>query len=80
MRSFAYVGPGAGFVLSGSFLLLFVSILVTLLSFAAWPVRVAWRAIQTWSRLRRAESEGSRLHVNPGCSGAADSGHAIREN
>jgi purine-cytosine permease-like protein len=52
MAFFAYIGPGAGLVLSGSFLVLFGTILVALLSLAAWPFRIAWRAIQTWRRAR----------------------------
>ena len=52
MPFFAYVGPGAGLVLSASFLVLFGTILVALLSLAVWPFRIAWRALQSWRRAR----------------------------
>jgi len=37
----AYVGPGAGFAFLGSFLTLIAGFFLSLLSFVAWPVRMA---------------------------------------
>ena len=42
----AYIGPGAGFVFVTSFLVLFVSGLVALLSLLLWPFRAAWRLLR----------------------------------
>jgi predicted AlkP superfamily phosphohydrolase/phosphomutase len=39
----AYVGPGAGFALISSFLVLFVTLLVALFSVLLWPFRMLWR-------------------------------------
>ena len=52
MRMFAYIGPGAGFVLSGSFLLMFTTVAAAVISLMAWPLRIAWRAIQSWRHAR----------------------------
>ena len=52
MRLFAYIGPGAGFVMSAPFLAVFTSILIAMLSLIAWPLRTAWRAIREWRRAR----------------------------
>jgi predicted AlkP superfamily phosphohydrolase/phosphomutase len=41
----AYIGPGAGFALLSSFLVLFTTILMVIVSLLLWPVRLAWRAI-----------------------------------
>lgn len=48
-RQLAYVGPGAGFAFLGSFLALAGSMLLSLLSFLTWPVRVMRRRL----RMRR---------------------------
>jgi predicted AlkP superfamily phosphohydrolase/phosphomutase len=42
----AYVGPGAGFAFLGSFLTLIAGFFLSLLSLAAWPFRMAWRAVR----------------------------------
>lgn len=39
----AYVGPGAGFAILSSFFVLFTTIVVVLVSVAAWPARMLWR-------------------------------------
>jgi hypothetical protein len=39
----AYVGPGAGFVLVSSFLTVFTTVLLTVLSLIVWPFRRWWR-------------------------------------
>lgn len=41
----AYVGPGAGFALLSSFLVLFVTMLLALVSVLLWPFRMIWRRI-----------------------------------
>jgi hypothetical protein len=41
----AYVGPGAGFALLSSFLVLFTTILIAIASLLLWPVRTLWRVI-----------------------------------
>lgn len=41
----AYIGPGAGFALMSSALVLITTILVVLVTLLAWPFRVLWRAL-----------------------------------
>jgi predicted AlkP superfamily phosphohydrolase/phosphomutase len=41
----AYIGPGAGFALLSSFLVLFTTILIACASLLIWPFRVLWRAM-----------------------------------
>ena len=40
----AYIGPGAGFALLSSFLVLFTTIVLALFSLLVWPFRLLWRA------------------------------------
>jgi predicted AlkP superfamily phosphohydrolase/phosphomutase len=42
----AYIGPGAGFAVMSSFLVVFVTLLVVLASILAWPFRALWRLIR----------------------------------
>ncbi len=56
----AYIGPGAGFALLSSFLVLFTTILVALLSLLVWPFRTLWRAVR---RRRKARPRARRLIV-----------------
>ena len=44
-RAEAYIGPGAGFALLSSFLVLFTTIVIAILSILFWPFRVLWRSI-----------------------------------
>lgn len=46
----AYIGPGAGFAVLGSFAVLFVTMLLAGVSLLAWPFRMAWRAIRRRTR------------------------------
>ncbi|HXV59166.1 MAG TPA: alkaline phosphatase family protein [Vicinamibacteria bacterium] len=46
----AYIGPGAGFALLSSFLVVFTTILIALLSLLVWPFRMAWRFLMRRSR------------------------------
>jgi len=42
----AYIGPGAGFAFLSSFLVLFITFLLALFSFIAWPFRFIFRLIR----------------------------------
>ena len=46
----AYVGPGAGFAVLGSFAVLFVTMLLAGVSLLAWPFRMLWRMIRRRTR------------------------------
>lgn len=39
----AYIGPGAGFALLSSFLVVFTTILIAIASLLVWPFRMVWR-------------------------------------
>ncbi len=41
----AYIGPGAGFALAGSFLAVFAAMMSALLMVLVWPARLVWRAL-----------------------------------
>jgi predicted AlkP superfamily phosphohydrolase/phosphomutase len=41
----AYIGPGAGFALAGSFLAVFAAVASALLTFITWPVRLVTRTL-----------------------------------
>lgn len=41
----AYIGPGAGFALAGSFLAVFAAIGSAVLLLLTWPLRLLWRAV-----------------------------------
>src|SRR5438093_993951 len=49
----AYIGPGAGFALAGSFLAVFAAICSAILMLITWPVRLFWRALFGWRALAR---------------------------
>src|SRR5262245_33162375 len=51
--AYAYIGPGAGFALAGSFLAVFAAFLSATLLLLTWPVRLAWRAVFGWRTLAR---------------------------
>jgi len=42
----AYIGPGAGFALLSSFLVVFVTILLAIVSVLTWPFRTLWRVLR----------------------------------
>ncbi len=48
----AYVGPGAGFALLSSFLVIFVTFVFALAALLAWPFRMLWRLIRRTRRPR----------------------------
>jgi len=41
----AYIGPGAGFAFLGSFLSILGGVLLGLISFLLWPVRMVWGSL-----------------------------------
>ncbi len=46
----AYIGPGAGFALLSSFLVVFATIILAALSVLTWPFRILWRALRRGPR------------------------------
>ena len=42
----AYIGPGAGFAVLGSFAVIFVTMILAGISILAWPFRTVWRMIR----------------------------------
>jgi predicted AlkP superfamily phosphohydrolase/phosphomutase len=48
----AYIGPGAGFALLSSFLVLFTTTLAALASLLFWPFRMLWRRLRSGPRPR----------------------------
>jgi predicted AlkP superfamily phosphohydrolase/phosphomutase len=42
----AYIGPGAGFAVMSSFLVIFVTMIVVAASVLAWPFRALWRLVR----------------------------------
>jgi predicted AlkP superfamily phosphohydrolase/phosphomutase len=50
----AYIGPGAGFALGGSFLFALAGLLLAFLAVLAWPVRVLVRSLRGRGRLKNA--------------------------
>ena len=49
----AYIGPGAGFALAGSFFAVFTAFCSALLMLVTWPIRLLGRALFGWRALRR---------------------------
>ncbi len=52
-RADAYVGPGAGFALAGSFMAFFAAIASAFSTIITWPFRLAFRAVFGWRALAR---------------------------
>ena len=53
-QAHAYIGPGAGFALAGSFLAVFAAVFSSLLLLLTWPVRLLARALRGQRALARA--------------------------
>src|SRR5579885_841698 len=51
--AYAYIGPGAGFALAGSFLAVFAAFCSALLMAITWPIRLITRSLFGWKALRR---------------------------
>jgi predicted AlkP superfamily phosphohydrolase/phosphomutase len=49
----AYIGPGAGFAVAGSFFAVFAAVFSALLTFITWPLRLLKRTLFGWRSLRR---------------------------
>jgi predicted AlkP superfamily phosphohydrolase/phosphomutase len=49
----AYIGPGAGFALVGSFLAVFAALCSAVLLLLTWPIRMVWRALFGFRALAR---------------------------
>ena len=57
--AYAYIGPGAGFAVAGSFLVIFAAVISAVIILITWPVRALIRAIRfrnvyARARIRRA--------------------------
>jgi predicted AlkP superfamily phosphohydrolase/phosphomutase len=52
-QAHAYIGPGAGFALAGSFLAVFAAMASALVTFITWPVRLLKRTIFGWRAFKR---------------------------
>ncbi len=57
----AYIGPGAGFALAGSFLAVFAAVCSALLMLVTWPARLLWRLV--FGRRALAKSRFKRVVV-----------------
>src|SRR5262245_43224647 len=53
----AYIGPGAGVTITGSFLALFAALSSAVLTLLTWPVRLLWRAVFGWRAMAKARFE-----------------------
>src|SRR5262245_1223713 len=53
----AYIGPGAGVTITGSFLALFAAVFSALLTLLTWPARLLWRAAFGWRAMAKARFE-----------------------
>lgn len=51
----AYIGPGAGIALAGSFLAVLVAMATALLALVTWPLRWTWRVLRGRGARRRAK-------------------------
>ncbi len=52
---FAYIGPGAGIALAGSFLAVLVAFFAAVLAILAWPFRLLWRIVRRTRRRQNAK-------------------------
>jgi predicted AlkP superfamily phosphohydrolase/phosphomutase len=46
----AYIGPGAGFALAGSFFAVFAAFFSAVVLLLTWPIRLVWRILFGWRR------------------------------
>lgn len=51
----AYIGPGAGFALAGSFFAVFAAVFSAVVMILTWPIRLLWRLLFGWRALARAK-------------------------
>jgi len=59
---FAYIGPGAGLTIAGSFVAILLAVLSALSALATWPFRLLWRLVRRRGR-RRGEARVGRVAV-----------------
>ena len=59
----AYIGPGAGFALLSSFLVLFTTIVIAILSILFWPFRLLWRLARGKKRAARCDRSAGHYRV-----------------
>lgn len=59
---FAYIGPGAGLAIAGSFLAILIAVLMALLAIFTWPFRLVWRLLRG-KRRRSREAKVGRVVV-----------------
>jgi predicted AlkP superfamily phosphohydrolase/phosphomutase len=52
----AYIGPGAGFALLGSFLVLFLTFVLAIVALVTWPLRFLWRLLRGRKAYARAKA------------------------
>jgi predicted AlkP superfamily phosphohydrolase/phosphomutase len=52
-QAHAYIGPGAGFSLAGSFLTFFAAVVSAVVTILTWPFRLTTRALLGWRALAR---------------------------
>jgi len=52
-----YIGPGAGFAVGGSLLVMFTAFLSALLALVTWPVRWVFRALRGWRAFARSRTK-----------------------
>src|SRR6266852_3217332 len=57
----AYIGPGAGFALAGSFLAVLTALLSALVLLLTWPARLVWRTL--FGRRALARSRFQRIVI-----------------
>jgi predicted AlkP superfamily phosphohydrolase/phosphomutase len=53
----AYIGPGAGFALAGSFFAVFAAVFSAFLTVLTWPLRLLSRTVFGWRALRRSRAK-----------------------
>src|SRR5262245_41533798 len=63
-QAHAYIGPGAGFALGGSFLAAFAAVFSAVLLLLTWPLRLLWRGLRALlGRRTRARSRVKRVVI-----------------
>ncbi len=53
-QAFAYIGPGAGFAVLSSFLMIFVAFLLAIINLVSWPLRYFWRLLRGKNAYKKA--------------------------
>lgn len=53
-QALAYVGPGAGFAVLSSFLMIFIAFLLAIINLISWPLRYFWRLLRGKNAYKKA--------------------------